>query len=116
MIKSVVGEFGRPTFYTSIKERGFLKKENKKAGEEKCFGIEVRDFGDGPSNSKTVSLQQVGNSEGSSKTVRYHDNDDNNFDEKEIKSNPDIVASKEHDVKNRGRQNGLNPMSRLARN
>lgn len=78
-----------------------MKKENKKAGEEKCFGIEVRDFGDGPSNSKTVSLQQVGNSEGSSKTVRYHDNDDNNFDEKEIKSNPDIVASKEHDVKNR---------------
>ena len=44
------------------------------------------DFREWPSNSKTMSLQQVSSSEGSSKmvrdgdSVRFHDDDNNNFD------------------------------------
>ncbi|TKY74258.1 serine carboxypeptidase 2 [Spatholobus suberectus] len=62
-------------------------KEKKKLGGEK--GVGGRDFGEGPSNSKTVPLQQVSSSEGSSKTVRFHDGSDNGSVEKEIKSSPD---------------------------
>ncbi|XP_027338586.1 nitrate regulatory gene2 protein isoform X2 [Abrus precatorius] len=63
-------------------------KEKKKVGEEKGFG-KGRDFGEGPSNSKAVPLQQVSSSEGSSKTVRFHDSDENS----QIKSSPETVVS-----------------------
>lgn len=69
------------------------------------------DFREWPSNSKTMSLQQVSSSEGSSKmvrdgdSVRFHDDDNNNFDEKGIKSNPDTIASKERDGKKRVSRN-----------
>ncbi|XP_028230144.1 nitrate regulatory gene2 protein-like isoform X1 [Glycine soja] len=77
-----------------------LKKEKKKVGEQKGFGVVgVRDFGEGPSNTKTVPLQQVSSSEGSSKTVRFHDGSDNGSVEKEIKSSPDTVASEERGAK-----------------
>ncbi|KAL2638257.1 hypothetical protein AAZV13_06G105100 [Glycine max] len=83
------------------KEKEFvpLKKEKKKMGEEKGFGVGVRDFGEGPSNTKTVPLQQVSSSEGSSKTVRFHDGSDNGSVEKEINSSPDTVASEERGAK-----------------
>ncbi|BAT97815.1 hypothetical protein VIGAN_09137600 [Vigna angularis var. angularis] len=44
------------------------EKEGKKVAGEKGFP-KVRDFGEGPSNTKTVPLQQVSSSEGSSKTM-----------------------------------------------
>lgn len=50
------------------------------------FRVQVRDFGKWPLNSKTVLLHQVSSSERSSKIVRFHDGDDNNSNEKEIKS------------------------------
>jgi len=74
------------------------EKENKKVAEEKGFAA-GRDFGEGPSNTKAVPLQQVSSSEGSSKTVRFHDGSDNGSVEKEIKSSPDTVVSEEHGAK-----------------
>ncbi|XP_027904045.1 nitrate regulatory gene2 protein-like [Vigna unguiculata] len=74
------------------------EKEGKKVAEEKGFAG-ARDFGEGPSNTKTVPLQQVSSSEGSSKTVRFHDGSDNGSVEKEIRSSPDTVVSEEHGAK-----------------
>ncbi|KAG4933294.1 hypothetical protein JHK87_047296 [Glycine soja] len=81
------------------KEFVLLKKEKKNMGEDKGFGVGVRDFGEGPSNTKTVSLQQVSSSEGSSKAVRFHDGNDNGSVKKEINSSPNTVASEEHSAK-----------------
>ncbi|KAK7353201.1 hypothetical protein VNO80_18641 [Phaseolus coccineus] len=86
------------TQHEAPREAPAKEKVNKKVAEEKGFAG-ARDFGEGPSNSKTVPLQQVSSSEGSSKTVRFHDGSDNGTVEKEIKSSPDTVVSEEHGAK-----------------
>ncbi|KAL2339764.1 hypothetical protein Fmac_007704 [Flemingia macrophylla] len=87
-----IPELEDETEQETAKEDGLKKKKKMMMmmmGEEK-----VRDFGEGPSNSKTVPLQQVSSSEGSSKTVRFHDEV-----EKEVKSSPDSVVSEEPNKK-----------------
>ncbi|KAL9313622.1 hypothetical protein ACSQ67_019074 [Phaseolus vulgaris] len=86
------------TQHEAPREAPAKEKVNKKVAEEKGFAG-ARDFGEGPSNSKTVPLHQVSSSEGSSKTVRFHDGSDNGTVEKEIKSSPDTVVSEEHGAK-----------------
>lgn len=86
---------------------GFKEKKKKKKVIEELKS-KGRDFGEGPSNSKTVPLNQVSSSsEGSSnsKTVRFHDGSDNgSVVEKEIKSSPDSVVVSEED---RGMKKGV---------
>ncbi|RDY09518.1 Nitrate regulatory gene2 protein, partial [Mucuna pruriens] len=93
--KEVREREGIPELEDEMEQEPIPSKEKKKMGEEKGAGVGGRDFGEGSSNSKTVPLQQVSSSEGSSKTVRFRDGSDNGSVEKEIKSSPDSAVSEE---------------------
>lgn len=82
-----------------------LKKENKKMGGEKGFAIDVTDFGEGrPSNSKQCRCSKWVAASGFPKlwgsmmatiTILMRKRLRESFDEKEIKSHPTTIASKE---------------------